>query len=90
MAATRAISIASNSTCYSVLTKKPLLLKQQKPFIDSLCLKNLKVAYSSSGRSYTCKAIYNPDVQVKEEGQPETLDYRVFFVDKSGKKVFLN
>ena len=86
MATTRAIAIASNSTC-SLLSRKSFLLKQQKPFLDSLCLKNLKVVYSSSKRSYTCRAIYNPQVQVKEEGQPESLDYRVFFVDKSGKKV---
>lgn len=85
MAATRAIAIASNSTC-SLITKTPFLQKQ-KPFVDSLCLKNLKVGYSSSKRSYTCRAIYNPEVLVKEEGQPETLDYRVFYVDKSGKKV---
>ncbi|KAJ7968359.1 Soluble inorganic pyrophosphatase [Quillaja saponaria] len=85
MAATRAVSIASStSTC--LLTKKPLLLKQ-KPYGYSLCLQNLKVAHSSSKRSYTCRAIYNPQVQIKEEGQPETLDYRVFFVEKSGKKV---
>ncbi|OIV96106.1 hypothetical protein TanjilG_13038 [Lupinus angustifolius] len=32
-------------------------------------------------------AIYNPQLLVKEDGQPETLDYRVFFHDQSGKKV---
>ncbi|KAI4299208.1 hypothetical protein L6164_032688 [Bauhinia variegata] len=85
MAATRAMTIASNSTS-CLLAKNPVLLKH-RPFIQSLSLKNLKVASSSSKRSYTCRAIYNPEVLVKEEGQPETLDYRVFFVDKYGKKV---
>ncbi|KAJ1396572.1 Inorganic pyrophosphatase [Sesbania bispinosa] len=80
MATTRAIAIAiaSNSTC-TLLTKKPFLGSH------SLCLKNLKVSRTS--RSFTCKAIYNPQVSVKEEGQPQTLDYRAFFVDQSGKKV---
>lgn len=85
MAAARAITIASNSTC-TLLSKAPFL-QRQKPFVDSLCLKNLKLRCPSPKRSYTCRSIYKPEVQVKEEGQPETLDYRVFFVDKSGKKV---
>ena len=51
----------------------------------ALSLNNLK--FCRTRRSYTCRAIYNPLVVVKEEGQPETFDYRVFFVDKSGKKV---
>lgn len=78
MAATRAITIASNSTC---------TLLSKKPFVGgtSLSLGNLK--FCRTRRSYTCRAIYNPQIVVKEEGQPETLDYRVFFVDKSGKKV---
>ncbi|CAM8936581.1 unnamed protein product [Rhodiola kirilowii] len=41
----------------------------------------------SSKRLYTCRALYVPQIKVKEEGQAETLDYRVFFVDKDGKKV---
>jgi len=78
MAATRAITIASNSTC---------TLLRKKPFVGgtALSLNNLK--FGRTRRSYTCRAIYNPQVVVKEEGQPETLDYRVFFVDQSGKKV---
>lgn len=78
MAATRAITIASNSTC---------TLLRKKPFVGgtALSLNNLK--FGRTRRSYTCRAIYNPQIVVKEEGQPETLDYRVFFVDQSGKKV---
>ena len=78
MAATRAVTIASNSTC-SLLAKKPFVGG------TALSLNNLK--FCRTRRSYTCRAIYNPLVVVKEEGQPETFDYRVFFVDKSGKKV---
>ncbi|XP_010941987.1 soluble inorganic pyrophosphatase 6, chloroplastic isoform X1 [Elaeis guineensis] len=32
-------------------------------------------------------ALHKPDFQIKEEGQSETLDYRVFFLDGSGKKI---
>ncbi|KAG4971605.1 hypothetical protein JHK85_038026 [Glycine max] len=78
MAATRAVTIASNSTC-SLLAKKTFVGG------TALSLNNLK--FCRTRRSYTCRAIYNPLVVVKEEGQPETFDYRVFFVDKSGKKV---
>lgn len=39
-------------------------------------------------RRFTCRAVYNTEeVLIKEEGQPETLDYRVFLVNHSGKKV---
>lgn len=35
-----------------------------------------------------CKALHKVgQVQTKEEGLPETLDYRVFFLDDSSKKV---
>lgn len=91
MAATRAVAVAvaSNTTTASatcMLFKKPFLSKQ-----STLCFKNLKPASSLvSKRLFTCRAIYNPEVQIKEEGQPETLDYRVFFVGNSGKKVPFN
>lgn len=39
-------------------------------------------------RRLCCRALYRPEVvKVREEGRPETLDYRVFFVDDAGKKV---
>jgi hypothetical protein len=39
-------------------------------------------------RRFTCRAVYNPEeVLIKEEDQPKTLDYRVFLVNHSGKKV---
>ncbi|CAL0300841.1 unnamed protein product [Lupinus luteus] len=89
MAATRAIAIATNSTCSSFLTNhihKPFLLPR-----TTFSINNLRLSSSSSSktktRSFTCRAIYNPQLLVKEDGQPETLDYRVFFHDQSGKKV---
>nr|GMD07224.1 soluble inorganic pyrophosphatase 6, chloroplastic-like [Ipomoea batatas]GMD08788.1 soluble inorganic pyrophosphatase 6, chloroplastic-like [Ipomoea batatas] len=63
-----------------MLFKGPL----RRPNAFNLCFKNVP---SQKRRLYTCRAIYNPQVQIKEEGQPETLDYRVFFVDNSGKRV---
>ncbi|XP_028083346.1 soluble inorganic pyrophosphatase 6, chloroplastic-like [Camellia sinensis] len=38
-------------------------------------------------RLFTCSALYKPQIHIQEEGQFETLDYRVFFLDNSGKKV---
>ncbi|THU48095.1 hypothetical protein C4D60_Mb09t22610 [Musa balbisiana] len=32
-------------------------------------------------------ALHKADIQAKDEGQPETLDYRVFLLDGSGKKI---
>ncbi|XP_057433528.1 soluble inorganic pyrophosphatase 6, chloroplastic-like [Lotus japonicus] len=78
-ATTRAIAITSNSTC-SLLTKK-------KPFVGSQSTLCLNVSSSRTTRSFTCRAIYNPQVLLKEEGQPQSLDYRAFFVDQSGNKV---
>jgi inorganic pyrophosphatase len=78
-AATRAIAVASNTTASCLLFKRPLLLKR-----SSLCFKNP----SGAKRLFSCRAIYNPEaLQIKQEGQPETLDYRVFLVDNSSKKV---
>lgn len=43
---------------------------------------------AGSRRRLCCKALYRPElVTVREDGPPETLDYRVFFVDDAGKKV---
>ncbi|KAG6710041.1 hypothetical protein I3842_06G162700 [Carya illinoinensis] len=85
MAATRAIAVASNTTASCLLFKNPFLSKHT-PYNTSLRFKNLR-ASSPAKRLFTCRAIYNPEVQIKEEGQPETLDYRVFFVDNTGRKI---
>ncbi|GAB2219369.1 hypothetical protein Droror1_Dr00007004 [Drosera rotundifolia] len=46
------------------------------------------VSVLSRRRLFSCRALYNPElIQVKEEGNPESLDYRVFFLDNSGKKI---
>eukprot|EP00252_Welwitschia_mirabilis_P016899 TRINITY_DN37644_c0_g1_i1.p1 TRINITY_DN37644_c0_g1~~TRINITY_DN37644_c0_g1_i1.p1 ORF type:complete len:305 (-),score=54.22 TRINITY_DN37644_c0_g1_i1:159-1073(-) len=41
----------------------------------------------ASRKTFTCKALVKPEIEVKEEGLSETLDYRVFFYDKSGRKI---
>ncbi|MED6169515.1 Soluble inorganic pyrophosphatase 6, chloroplastic [Stylosanthes scabra] len=81
---TRAIAMATTSSCSTLITKSPLLVKHKLLARNAL---NLRRSSSKRSYSYTCSAIYNPDVLVKEEGQPQTLDYRVFFLNKSGKKV---
>lgn len=82
MAAARVMVSASNTVTASLLSKGPL----RRPNSFSLCFRNGPV---QKRRLFTCSAIYNPQLQTKEEGQPETLDYRVFLEDNSGKKVTL-
>ncbi|KAK6156735.1 hypothetical protein DH2020_010983 [Rehmannia glutinosa] len=84
MAATRVISSASNTISGALLSRSPLKIKPQSL---SFCFKNNNILLTQKRRLFNCSAIYNPQVQTKEEGQPETLDYRVFFLDNSGKKI---
>ncbi|KAK9942836.1 hypothetical protein M0R45_008484 [Rubus argutus] len=86
MATARVLAV-SNTSC--LLSKTTSFLAKQRPYRNNLCFtrRAAAAAPSLSRRSLTCRAIYNPEVQIKEEGQPETLDYRVFFVDRSGQKV---
>uniref|UniRef100_A0A5B6ZBV6 inorganic diphosphatase n=1 Tax=Davidia involucrata TaxID=16924 RepID=A0A5B6ZBV6_DAVIN len=82
MAATRVIATvaSTNTITTSLLFKGPF----RRSHSLSLCFNNRLV---SKKRLFTCSALYKPDVQIKEEGQPDTLDYRLFFIDNSGKKV---
>ncbi|XP_010092532.2 soluble inorganic pyrophosphatase 6, chloroplastic [Morus notabilis] len=83
MATARVLAVANTTgaaTASCLLSKAtPLFPKHGVSFARRLP--------STTRRSFACRAIYNPQVQVKEEGQAETLDYRVFFLDGSGKKV---
>nr|VDC84844.1 unnamed protein product [Brassica rapa] len=84
MAATRVMMTAAQTTsCF--LAKRAFLLPE-KTSHGALCFNRRALALKSK-RPFSCSSIYNPHVKVKEEGQPETLDYRVFFLDGSGKKV---
>ncbi|KAK2987429.1 hypothetical protein RJ640_018566, partial [Escallonia rubra] len=82
MAATRVIASASNIATSSLLSKGPLL----RPHSLSLCFSTTNRLVSKK-RLFSCRALYKPEVLTKEEGLPETLDYRIFFLDNSGKKV---
>ncbi|MBA0572658.1 hypothetical protein Golob_002984 [Gossypium lobatum] len=83
-AAARVIAIAGNSTAAA-----SSCLHIKTPFALQRCSNGLRFnnVRRSSKRLFSCNAIYNPQVQIKQEGQPETLDYRVFFEDTSGKKI---
>ncbi|KAM7479064.1 hypothetical protein LguiA_027277 [Lonicera macranthoides] len=76
------VSSASNvTTTSSLLFKSPFLRPHTlTPSFNSRLLLSKK-------RFFNCRALYKPSIQTKEEGLPETLDYRVFFLDNSGKKV---
>lgn len=90
MAATRVITAAAAATqttsCF--LAKRAFVLPAKKSSggFGALCFSRRALVLKSK-RPFSCSAIYNPQVKVNEEGQPETLDYRVFFLDGSGKKV---
>lgn len=86
MAATRVIASAGSAISGVLLSRGQLTSKPQSLH---LCFKNGRLL-TQKRRLFTCNAIQNPQVQTKEEGQPETLDYRVFFLDNSGKKVCKN
>ncbi|XP_022762857.1 soluble inorganic pyrophosphatase 6, chloroplastic-like [Durio zibethinus] len=82
-AAAKVMAVASNSTAAAsscLLLKAPFALKRGSNALTFTTGRRL------SKRLFSCNAIYNPQVQIKQEGQPETLDYRVFFED-SGKRV---
>ncbi|MBA0607741.1 hypothetical protein Godav_020006 [Gossypium davidsonii] len=64
-----------------MLLKTPFSLKRGS---KALSLNNGR---RLSKRLFSCNAIYNPQVRIKREGQPKTLNYRVFFEDASGKKI---
>ncbi|VVB18007.1 unnamed protein product [Arabis nemorensis] len=92
MAATRVMMISSaasaSQTTSSFFTKRPFLLPPTPKVrgFNGLCF-NKRALLVKSKRPFSCNAIYNPQVQTIEQGQSETLDYRVFFQDGSGKKV---
>lgn len=87
MAATRVI-VSANTTASSFLLK-PHLLKPHQTL--NLCFNLNKnpnfLSLSSKKRLFSCKSLFKPEIITKEDGLPETLDYRVFFLEKSGKKV---
>ncbi|KAJ8764778.1 hypothetical protein K2173_009179 [Erythroxylum novogranatense] len=89
MASARVMAAATNATASYLLFKRSTGLNS-RPQLNSLCfgLNRKRQVLLSSKRLFSCKAIYIPgDLQIKEEGQPETVDYRVFFLDHSGKRI---
>ncbi|KAG6761241.1 hypothetical protein POTOM_034449 [Populus tomentosa] len=87
MATARVMSAATNTTASCLLLKGPFFSLNKKALNFNNNLRFNTTTKRISKRLFSCKSIYNPDVQIKEEGQPETLDYRVYFLDNSGKKV---
>ncbi|KAH7850894.1 hypothetical protein Vadar_004333 [Vaccinium darrowii] len=82
MAATgRVIATVASTTATTSLLSRGSLRRSQ---VLSLCFNSSRLVPKK--RLFTCTALYKPDVQIKEEGLPEFLHYRVFFFDNSGKK----
>ncbi|XP_010546358.1 PREDICTED: soluble inorganic pyrophosphatase 6, chloroplastic-like [Tarenaya hassleriana] len=86
MAATRVITVASQTTSCLLAKRQCLLPTGKIGGFGGLCFSRRSLVLKSK-RPFSCNAIHNPQVQIKDEGQPDTLDYRVFFLDGSGKKV---
>ncbi|GER43285.1 inorganic pyrophosphatase [Striga asiatica] len=84
MAATRVIASAGHAISGSLLSRAPL---RGKPRSLSFLFKSNNRSSGQKSRLFSCSAIYNPQIRIQEEGLPETLDYRVFFLDDSGKKI---
>ncbi|GMH03057.1 hypothetical protein Nepgr_004896 [Nepenthes gracilis] len=81
MAAFRVVT-AANTTTTLIFKRPPLQVKQRSKYLT------LNFNRTLSKKLFSCRAIYRPEeIQVKDEGQPETLDYRVFFLHNSGKKI---
>ncbi|KAA0031418.1 hypothetical protein IC582_000192 [Cucumis melo] len=86
MAAARVLANATTTAAASsFFSKTSFLPNHTLPFNSNFI--SLSRRLPSSRKSFSCRALYLPEVKIKEEGQPETLDYRVFFTDQSGKKV---
>ncbi|KAM0031693.1 putative inorganic diphosphatase [Helianthus debilis subsp. tardiflorus] len=83
MAAAR---VMASTTTIGASSSSLLLKAAASPFFKPQCV-SFRFKLASKNRTFSCSALYRPDVQIKEEGLPETLDYRVFFLDNSGKKV---
>lgn len=83
MAATRVIASAGNAVSGGFLCRGQF---RAAPLSLNLTFRNGRLL-TQKRRLFTCNAIQNPQLQIKEEGQPESFDYRVFFLDNSGKKV---
>ncbi|CAK9207052.1 unnamed protein product [Sphagnum jensenii] len=43
--------------------------------------------FGSGGYIHSCRALQAQEYTTKEDGETQTLDYRVFFLDKSGKTI---
>ncbi|KAB1212139.1 Soluble inorganic pyrophosphatase 1, chloroplastic [Morella rubra] len=87
MAAALRVAVAAANHGH-LTTLCPFLLRPLSNTITNKALNHNRNLKGLSRKSFTCRAVYNPEeVQIKEEGQSESPEYRVFLVDRSGKKV---
>lgn len=93
MAAVRTVAAANVIQCRlasnnanSIVRSRPAVLSLQCTFPSVKALKQQRWL-PAKPRGFTCRALYRPEIETKEDGTPQTLDYRVFFFEKSGKKI---
>ncbi|EPS70106.1 inorganic pyrophosphatase [Genlisea aurea] len=85
MAAARVFALANSAVAGALPAGASLRVKPHSSI--SLCYGSSRLLSQKRLKRFACSAVYNPTSVTKEEGHPETLDYRVFFLDNSGKKV---
>jgi len=96
-------SVAHLPHGYAIPTARGMLLSKQGAPLHMVASGLLKLRRSSSatglhssrrqqqvqggGYIHSCRALQAQEYTTKEDGETQTLDYRVFFLDKSGKTV---
>ncbi|CAL5379307.1 unnamed protein product [Camellia sinensis] len=85
--ATAAATNATFTTTTTALLFKGTPLRRSQAFNLIFNNNNNNKKLVPKRRLFTCSALYKPEIHIQEEGQFETLDHRVFFLDNSGKKV---
>ncbi|GMP92886.1 hypothetical protein CsSME_00042944 [Camellia sinensis var. sinensis] len=86
IATTAATNATFTTTTTTALLFKGMPLRRSQAF-NLIFNNNKNNKLVPKRRLFTCSALYKPQIHIQEEGQFESLDYRVFFLDNSGKKV---
>ncbi|XP_042413021.1 soluble inorganic pyrophosphatase 6, chloroplastic-like [Zingiber officinale] len=82
--ATRFATVSSTAALHGLRSRSSSTCHRASFFLPG---RSTPISLISRRRFVAPSALLKSDLRVKEDGQPETLDYRVFFLDGSGKKV---
>ncbi|XP_074584340.1 LOW QUALITY PROTEIN: soluble inorganic pyrophosphatase 6, chloroplastic-like [Curcuma longa] len=82
--ATRFATFSSTAALHGLRSRSSSTCHRASSFLSG---RPRPISLISRRRFVAPSALLKSDLLIKEDGQPETLDYRVFFLDGSGKKV---